>query len=82
MFVQGGGAYITASATVTFTDCNIYENTAGYVSAPQKLYIAPKDKLQVVQLFLLWGGRVEVFASTEAKHRSPAATSTRTQPAR
>ena len=30
---QGGGVFITGSATVTFTDCNIYSNTARYVSA-------------------------------------------------
>ena len=41
---QGGGAYIYSGAEVTFTSCNIYENTAAYVRAPQNLSIAPMDK--------------------------------------
>ena len=44
---QGGGVFITGSATVTFTNCDIYSNTATYVSAlaPFGSSNAPMDAL-------------------------------------
>ena len=65
---QGGGAYITGGAEVTFTSCNIYENTANFVRAPRNMSIAPMDKnprdspwTEIHAIHSLLIGRVEVL---------------------
>ena len=55
---QGGGVRINL-AQVTFTNCNIYENTATGVRAPPNLSIAPMDK--ITGMLFLQGGGVMIY---------------------